>query len=67
MQKNNTSWDNVANWYDNLIKNDNSYQNKVILPNILRLLDIRPGNEILDLGCGTGFFANEFQKMVQKL
>ena len=62
MQKNNTSWDNVANWYDNLIKNDNSYQNKVILPNILRLLDIRPGNEILDLGCGTGFFANEFQK-----
>lgn len=62
MKKNNTSWDNVANWYDNLIKDNDSYQNKVILPNILRLLDIKHDDNILDLGCGTGFFANEFQK-----
>lgn len=60
--KNNTSWGNVASWYDDLIKNDDSYQNKVILPNILRLLDIKNNETILDLACGSGFFSNEFQK-----
>lgn len=67
MKTNNTSWGNVASWYDNLIKSDDSYQNKVILPNILRLLDIKKDEIILDLACGSGFFSNEFQKRGAKV
>ena len=41
--KNNTSWGNDADWYNDLLNSDSdSYQVKVILPNILRLLDIKP-------------------------
>lgn len=63
MNKNNTSWGNVASWYDESIKGNDSYQNKVILPNIIRLLDIKKGETLLDLACGSGFFSNEFKKL----
>ena len=56
-----TDWGNVANWYDDLIKDDDSYQNKVILPNLIRILggeeNIKNKN-ILDLACGSGYFSN---------
>lgn len=61
MENNNTSWGNVANWYDNVIKDNDSFQNMVILPNILRLLDIKNKETVLDLACGSGFFSNEFK------
>ncbi|MEZ7821175.1 MAG: class I SAM-dependent methyltransferase [Patescibacteria group bacterium] len=62
--KNNTSWGNSADWYDNLLNTDNdSYQTKVILPNVLRLLDIKKDDFILDIACGSGFFSREFYKL----
>lgn len=67
MKNNNTSWDEVASWYDDVIKEDNSFQNKVILPNILRLLDIKKNDKVLDLACGSGFFSNEFSKAGAKV
>ena len=37
-----TSWGGVAEWYDNYLEtNKDSYQEKVIAPNILRILDIK--------------------------
>jgi len=61
-QKNNkdTSWNSVASWYDELLKNDDSYQAKVILPNLLRVLDLKKGEQVYDLACGQGYFANVF-------
>ncbi len=59
---NNTSWGGVAGWYDDLLKETSNYQKDVILPNLLRLLDIRGGEKILDLACGQGFFSGEFKK-----
>lgn len=61
MQKTNkTSWGKVAGWYDDLIGRDpDSFQRKVILPNIIRLLDPKSGEKILDLACGQGFFSFE--------
>jgi len=56
--KKDTSWGNVAGWYDELLEtSEDSYQKQVILPNLLRLLSIKKGDRILDLACGQGFFA----------
>lgn len=64
MKKNlkNTSWDNVAHWYDTLLAGNDTYQARVILPNILRAMAIKKGERVLDLGCGQGFFAQAFYK-----
>jgi|SRR3990167_7217995 len=59
-----TSWDKVATWYDDLLESgDGTYQKDLILPNVLRLLEIKPGKKVLDLACGQGFFSREFFKL----
>jgi ubiquinone/menaquinone biosynthesis C-methylase UbiE len=59
-----TSWGKVATWYDKMINDENSYQNKVILPKVMRILEdnVKKNNSevILDLGCGVGFFTEKF-------
>lgn len=60
MKNNVTSWNKVATWYDELLKNDDSYQAKVILPNLLRVLNLKKGEDVYDLACGQGYFANVF-------
>ena len=63
-----TSWGNVANWYNILIENGNdSYQRKLILPNLIRLVEAKKGEVIVDLACGQGFFAKEFTKLGSKV
>lgn len=57
-----TSWGHVANWYDSHLKEEGTYQKDLILPNLLRLMDIRAGDAILDLACGQGFFARAFHE-----
>lgn len=67
MKKENTSWGEVAGWYDELLSQEGTYQKDVILPNLLRLLEAKRGEAILDLACGTGFFANEISKKGAKV
>jgi ubiquinone/menaquinone biosynthesis C-methylase UbiE len=55
--KKNTSWGNVAAWYTNYLKDEDNYQSQVILPQLLRVLEIKKGQKILDLACGSGFFS----------
>lgn len=58
-----TSWNDVAGWYDEMLESEEgTYQKDLILPNVLRLLEIKKGEKLLDLGCGQGFFAREFFK-----
>jgi ubiquinone/menaquinone biosynthesis C-methylase UbiE len=55
--KSTTSWSSVSSWYDEYLKDENNYQHKVILPNLLRLLNIQNNDiKLLDVGCGQGFF-----------
>lgn len=59
----NTSWEQAAHWYDTLLEeSESTYQKDLILPNILRLLELKSGEKVLDLGCGQGFFSREFFK-----
>jgi ubiquinone/menaquinone biosynthesis C-methylase UbiE len=61
MPKKMTSWGKVANWYDSLLEKDNdSFQQKVILPNLVRLLNLDKNQVVLDLACGQGFFSRIF-------
>lgn len=53
-----TDWDNVAPWYDSYLeKSNDSFQEKVIAPNLLRILEIKKGESVLDLACGQGYFS----------
>ena len=70
MSKNedNTSWGKVAGWYDDLLEGgDDTYQTKVILPNLTRLLDIKESEHLLDLACGQGFFSRAFAGLGAKV
>lgn len=59
-----TSWNGVAGWYDTMLeKDDDSYQTKVILPNIVRAMNIKAGTRVLDVACGQGFFSRVFQAL----
>ncbi len=63
MKKKVTSWGKVADWYDELLqKEDGTYQKELILPNLLRLLELKKGEAVLDLACGQGFFSREFAR-----
>ncbi|MES2930950.1 MAG: methyltransferase domain-containing protein [Patescibacteria group bacterium] len=56
-----TSWNKVAGWYDDLLTHDaDSYQAKVIVPNLLRVLDLKKEEFVYDLACGQGYFSNIF-------
>lgn len=45
----------MADWYDDLVGPGGSeYHQKVVLPGVLRLLEPRPGQHVLDVACGQG-------------
>ncbi len=45
-----------------MVHKKDSYQQTVILPNLLRILDLTKGQKVLDLACGQGFFSNAFHQ-----
>ncbi len=51
-----TSWGEVGEWYDKLVESDDSYQAKVIRPNLLRIVGDVKNAAVLDLACGQGYF-----------
>ncbi len=51
----NSHWGHVGSWYDDLIGQDGSdHHQKLIIPGVLRMLDIKPGEHLLDVACGQG-------------
>ncbi len=58
--KQNTSWGNVADWYLTYLNDKDSYHSQVVAPNLIRLMNIKAGETVLDLACGTGFFSELF-------
>lgn len=62
-----TSWNKVSGWYDTLLESGGTYQSDVILPNVLRLLQLQKGERVLDLACGQGFFSRHFHTVGAKV
>lgn len=57
-----TSWNSVASWYNDLLKNNDSYQSQVVMPNLLRILNLKNGETVYDIACGQGYFSGAFAK-----
>ena len=57
-----TSWGGVANWYQKMVEDKDSYQNQVILPKLMNLLDLKKDEVVLDLGCGVGYFCQKYSE-----
>ncbi|HAU99379.1 MAG TPA: SAM-dependent methyltransferase [Candidatus Pacebacteria bacterium] len=56
--KQKTSWEKVSEWYNELVgSNGQYYHQHVILPNLLRLLNLSHFDSVLDIGCGQGVLA----------
>ncbi|MCS7034159.1 MAG: class I SAM-dependent methyltransferase [Phycisphaerae bacterium] len=50
-----THWGGVTRWYDDLVgQHGSEYQRQVVLPGTLKLLEVKPGERILDVACGQG-------------
>ena len=59
--KRQTGWGEIASEYGLAYTHDaSSYHAAVILPNLMRLVDPKPGKRILEVGCGDGYFASAF-------
>ena len=57
-----TSWGKEASWYDAHLLGADTYHEKVILPNLLRLLSPLKNKKIIELGCGQGYFSRALAK-----
>lgn len=59
--KKDTSWGDVAEWYQEHLEGDDTYHAKVIAPNLMRIVAPARGMAILDLACGQGYFSRMFR------
>lgn len=63
-----TSWNKVAGWYKKEVGEKGSYYHqRVILPNLFRLLDLKAGEKVVDLGCGQGVLGRAIPATVEYL
>lgn len=60
-----TSWQKSAQWYDGVVGDLGSYYHQhIILPGVVRLLELQNNSSLLDLGCGQGVLAGRIPKDV---
>lgn len=72
MQKDNknqkeTGWGKVASWYDSHLKDDDTYHAQVVVPNLVRLVNLQKNESLLELGCGQGYVLGKFLSFSKNL
>lgn len=52
-------WDDLATWYDGWVgQRGSDHHRQLAIPTLLELLELRPGERLLDIGCGQGALAS---------
>jgi len=63
--KTKTSWNQVGDWYNKIVGTEGHYyHDKIILPNVIRLMKLKEKESVLDLGCGQGVFSRAISKEI---
>jgi 2-polyprenyl-3-methyl-5-hydroxy-6-metoxy-1,4-benzoquinol methylase len=55
-------WNQNARWWDARMGEGNDWHTRLIAPAVMRLLDLRPGEQVADLACGNGLLAREMAR-----
>ena len=56
-------WDALAEWWDDRIGDGNATQDLLVEPTQERLLELAPGEKVLDIACGAGRFTRRMAKL----
>lgn len=56
-QKASGIWDRNAGFWDGHFKEGNDFHRLLVSPSIERLLELQPGEQVLDVACGNGALA----------
>ncbi len=63
-----TSWNKVATWYDKSVGQDGHYYHEhIVIPGVLRLLDLKNEDSLLDLACGQGVLSRKIKPIKKYL
>ena len=60
-------WDEISDWWDERIGDGNTAQDYLIEPTQERLLDLNPGEHVIDIACGAGRFTRRMADMGAKV
>ncbi len=62
-EENQRTWEATAEWWDDQIGPEgNEFHCTLVAPAQMRLLDLKPGETVLDIACGNGQFAREMAR-----
>lgn len=64
-----TSWQGVATWYNKITERGQGhyYHQHVVIPGVVKLLNLKPDSKLLDLACGNGVLATNIPNNVEYL
>ena len=61
-----SSWEGSHKWYNKIVSEEGHYYHqKVILPALLKLIDLKKTKSLLDLGCGQGILARALPQTIE--
>lgn len=64
----NTSWNKVATWYNKVVGNEGHYYHEhVVIPGVLRLLNLKNSDTLVDLACGQGILSRKIPNIQKYL
>lgn len=62
------SWEKVAKWYSGIVGDEGHYYHQhVVIPNSIRLLEMKDGESLIDYACGQGILARSIKQKIKYL